>query len=134
MNHSDLHGTYLLKSFTIEFANGEMAGQSVSWGKDPHGILIYAPTGHMSVSINRQIEHVEEQSELENVFDSFLFYAGTYSVEGNTILHLVTEATNPSRVGKDLIRVFEWKGNQLHLKTPMESFGQATLVWEKVSV
>ncbi len=86
----------------------------------------------MSVSINKQVENDPTQSESENLFDSILFYSGTYSVEGNLIRHQVTEASNPSRIGKEMIRYAGWKGSELHLKTPKEAFGEATLVWKKL--
>jgi hypothetical protein len=86
----------------------------------------------MSVSINKDIENDPEQTASENLFDSILFYSGTYRVDGDLIRHQVTEASNPSRIGKEMLRTAEIKGRELHLKTPVESFGQATLVWERV--
>lgn len=123
-----IQGTYKLQSFEIETPEGTRS----PWGQRAHGLLIYSDTGHVSVAINKAIENDPTQSESENLFDSILFYAGSYSVEGNLIRHQVTEASNPSRVGKEMIRYAEWKGKELHLKTPKESFGQATLVWKKV--
>jgi hypothetical protein len=128
MSLNEFVGTYALKTFEIESPEGLKS----NWGKDPHGILIYAPTGHMSVSINKAIESDPSQTESENLFDSILFYAGTFAVEGNLIRHQVTEASNPSRIGKEMLRYAEWKGIELHLKTPKEAFGQATLVWKKL--
>ena len=128
MTLNEFVGTYALKAFEIESPEGSKS----EWGKDLHGILIYAPTGHMSVSINKAIENDPSQTESENLFDSILFYAGTFAVEGNLIRHQVTEASNPSRIGKEMLRYAEWKGSELNLKTPKEAFGQATLVWKKL--
>jgi hypothetical protein len=69
----------------------------------------------------------------EDFFDSILFYAGTYSIEGNIISHKVLNASNPLRIGKEMIRYAKLKGGLLELKSPVESFGQAVLVWRKVS-
>ncbi len=124
----DFIGTFSLVAFEIESPDGVKS----DWGANPHGLLIYSPTGHMSVSINKQVENDPTQSESENLFDSILFYSGTYSVEGNLIRHQVTEASNPSRIGKEMIRYAGWKGSELHLKTPKEAFGEATLVWKKL--
>ena len=124
----DFVGTYSLQAFVIESTEGVKS----DWGKNPHGLLIYAATGHMSVSINKDVDNDPEQADSENLFDSILFYSGTYSVEGALIRHQVTEASNPSRIGKEMLRYAEWRGSELHLKTPKEAFGQATLVWKKL--
>ncbi len=121
-------GSYKLKSFVIESPSGERS----DWGKNPHGLLIYEPKGYMSVSINKEVENDPSQSDSENLFDSILFYSGTYTQEGNLIRHQVTQASNPSRIGKEMLRYSEWKGDELHLTTPQESFGKAILVWKKI--
>jgi hypothetical protein len=128
MNFEQIVGTYKLVAFDIESPEGVKS----SWGKNLHGLLIYAATGHMSVSINKDVDPDPTQSDSENLFDSILFYAGTYQIEGVVIRHQVTEASNPSRIGKEMIRYAEWAGNELRLKTPKEAFGQATLVWRKL--
>jgi hypothetical protein len=120
-------GSWDLISFQIEDLNQ----QTKSWGQNTTGLLIYSPDGHMSVSINREVEKRSDQ-EFKNLFDSILFYSGTYVVEGDIIRHQVTQASNPSRIGKTLIRYASHKDDLLTLKSPVESFGQATLVWRKI--
>ena len=124
----ELQGTWTLERFDIEPNEGAIR----PWGKSTHGLLIYSSSGHMSVSINKDVER-ESENEAEDLFDSILFYAGTYKVEGNTIRHLVTEASNPARIGKEMIRYAELSNGQVTLTTPMESFGRAILVWKKVA-
>ncbi len=121
-------GTWKLDSFQIESPDGTRR----DWGQNPHGLLIYSGTGHMSVSINKTVENDPDQNETQNLFDSILFYAGTYSVESNTIKHQVTEASNPDRIGREMIRFAEFNNNVVTLVTPKESFGRAILVWRKV--
>jgi hypothetical protein len=122
-------GTWTLNSFQIESPDKVRS----DWGTGAKGLLIYAPTGHMSVSINKSVEYDNDQSPHENVFDSILFYSGTYRVEGEVIKHQVTQASNPTRIGKEMIRFAELKGDTLQLTSPVESFGRAILVWKKVS-
>lgn len=126
--HNSIKGTWGLQAFEIE----EPKGVRRNWGRQAHGLLFYSPTGHMSVSINKAIENDPEQSDEQNLFDSILFYAGTYEVEGNLIRHQVTEASNPARIGKEMIRYAELDGDTLTLTTPQESFGRAILVWKKI--
>jgi hypothetical protein len=121
-------GTWKLESFELK----DLSGVRKPWGREIHGLLIYAPTRHMSVSINKAVENDATQTEAENLFDSILFYTGTYQVEGTVIRHQVTEASNPARIGKEMIRHAELNGDLLTLTTPQESFGRAILVWKKI--
>jgi len=121
-------GTWALESFEIE----DPQGFRKPWGKQSHGLLIYSGSGHMSVSINRAIEQKTENNA-QNLFDSILFYSGTYSSDGNTINHQVTQASNPSRIGKKLVRFATLDGERLTLTSPQEAFGTAHLIWKRIS-
>ena len=120
-------GTWILESFEIESLEKKIR----AWGQNTRGLLIYADTGHMSVSINKDVQN-ESKTEAENIFDSILFYSGTYQVDGNVIRHQVTNASNPARIGKEMLRYAAMDGDLLILTTPQESFGKAILKWKKV--
>lgn len=122
-----LVGSWSLVSFEIE----DNEKKITPWGKDAHGLLIYADSGRMSVSINKTVEN-DSENEMENIFDSILFYSGTYKLEGNLIKNQVTEASNPSRIGREMLRYAEFNSDTVRLVTPQESFGRAILVWKKI--
>jgi hypothetical protein len=119
-------GSWRLESFEIE----EPSKRLRPWGENTQGLLIYTPDGFMSVGINREIEN-KSGNETKDVFDSILFYSGTYSVQKSEIHHQVTHASDPKRIGKNQIRYASLEGDKLTLKSPVESFGQAILVWRK---
>ncbi len=119
-------GTYQLESFVIEQADGTRA----DWGRNMRGLLIYTSSGHVSVSINRDIE-ILESGDPQDVLDSMLFYAGTYQIHGNEIHHHVTIASNPDRIGKTLTRSLSFDSQLLTLTSPFESFGRAIVQWRK---
>lgn len=120
-------GAWALESFLIENPQGETR----NWGANTQGLLLYTDTGHMSVSINKDVEN-KSAVEAQNFFDSILFYSGTYFVDGATIKHKVTQASNPGRIGKELLRSATLDGNLLTLISPPESFGRAILKWKKI--
>jgi len=122
-------GTWTLHSFEIENSD---TNERSPWGKEAHGLLIYSPSGHMSVSINKKIERDDTQTECEDRFDSILFYSGTYQVTGDKITHQVTQASNPDRIGREMIRFAKYRDGQLELTTPKEKFGRAILTWKKI--
>jgi len=126
---TSLPGTYTLESFEIE--NPE--GVCTPWGVNTRGLLIYTPDGYMSVSINKDVDAAQSgDAEFEAIFDSILFYSGTYQLEGNLIRHQVTQASSPARIGREMLRYASWNGPCVTLVTPKESFGRAILVWRKV--
>jgi hypothetical protein len=122
-----VEGTWKLDRFEIESKEGVRR----AWGANAHGLLIYSPSGHMSVSINKDVVR-ESGNETEDLFDSILFYAGSYQIEGTLIRHQVTQASNPSRIGKEMLRYAEFEGDRVTLTTPVESFGRAILVWHRI--
>jgi hypothetical protein len=119
-------GTWHLERFIIESVDGEAR----DWGRASRGMLIYTNDGYMSVSINKEVEN-KSSVEVENYFDSILFYSGTFMADKNVIRHQVTNASNPNRIGKELIRYSKLEGNTLTLTSPNESFGKAILTWRK---
>lgn len=120
-------GAWALESFLIETPPGETR----NWGANTQGLLLYTDTGHMSVSINKDVEN-KSTAEAQNFFDSILFYSGTYFVDGATVKHKVTQASNPNRIGKELLRFAALEGDLLTLVSPQESFGRAILKWRKI--
>lgn len=123
----DVVGTWVLESFEIENPQKEKR----QWGANSQGLLIYTDNGYMSVSINKTVE-AKSNLEAQNLFDSILFYSGTYLVDGSTVRHKVTQASNPSRIGKEMLRFAELSEGILTLSSPEESFGRAILKWRKV--
>lgn len=125
---TDVIGTWELQSFEIE----DLQGILRPWGASVHGLLLYTSSGHMSVSINKNVEK-KSDNDGQNNFDSILFYSGTYSVDDKIIKHLVTQASNPARIGKEMIRYADLQGDILTLESPKESFGKAILKWKKIA-
>jgi hypothetical protein len=123
---ASIHGSWSLLSFDIEKLDKSVA----PWGQNSRGLLIFAPSGHMSVSINRDLR--QGDSDAQNIFDSILFYSGTFRIEGSVVMNKVQNASNPARIGKDMIRYASLDGDVLTLKTPQESFGTATLRWKRL--
>ncbi len=123
---SKIFGSWALTSFVIEKPDATRQ----PWGDDLQGLLIYAETGYMSVSINKRI--AGESNNPQAILDASLFYAGTFVVDGAVIRHQVTLASNPTRIGRDMIRFARLDGDELTLMTPKESYGTAALTWRRL--
>ncbi len=123
---NDVQGSWSLESFDIEKLDKSVG----PWGQNMHGLIIFAPSGHMSVSINRALG--AGTTEAEKIFDSILFYSGTYRIDGNEIRNSVQNASNPARIGREMIRHAVLEGDVLTLSSPVESFGRAILRWRRI--
>ena len=121
MTNKEVIGSWDLESFIIE----KPGGSRRNWGDDASGLLIYTEAGTMSVSINSKVKG----SDLAAQFKSILFYSGTFDVKNdNTIVHNVTQASDPSRIGKEMVRKALLNGKKLTLIGEGE-FGVAKVVW-----
>jgi hypothetical protein len=74
--------------------------------------------------------------ELAQAFTTFNAYAGTYTLSGNTVTHLIAIASIPNRVGTTLVRTFTLSESRLTLSTQpvLSDSGQTVfeLVWERI--
>ena len=57
----------------------------------------------------------EEQAE---AFNTFLAYAGRYTLGGEKVTHHIEISSIQNYVGKDLVRKIKFEGNQIVLITP----------------
>jgi Lipocalin-like domain len=138
---SQLIGTWRLVSNTLEeVASGR---KTDLMGKDPIGFINYGADGRMMILQVRSDRAkprgaVPTPQEAEALFKSFLGYAGTYSISGNTITHHVDVSWNESWTGTDQVRTFSFAGNRVTLATEASAdpihgiVGVRRLVWEKI--
>lgn len=122
----NIAGVWKLKSFYIT-----KNGKKTSWGKNMTGMLIYYPTGYMSVSINSKIGKVDKNNSMA-ILNSILFYSGKYTMKDNIILHEVENASDPDRIKKIMFREATINGNSLKL-IGKGNFWTAELIWNRIS-
>lgn len=124
ITQSNLVGAWELIEFTITPPDGT----TKNWGHKPHGLLIYDKSGNMSTSINSGVTNRDPGENFKNI----LFYSGTFKIESpNKILHIITNASDPNRIGKTMIRDAEITDNHLCLRATGE-YGNAYLLWKRL--
>jgi len=126
-----LVGTWKLISATAIQSDGRI--NSEVYGVNPSGYITYTEAGHMMVMFSRSDRAPLSQAihsplsgemstvpveELAQAFTGFSAYAGTYTIEGNTVSHRLTLASIPNRVGTTLTRTFTTTGDRITLRTP----------------
>jgi hypothetical protein len=134
-------GTWKLKSFVREVAaTGEKINQM---GEHPNGFLSYSADGRMYAILtadnrNKPSDANPTPEERAKLHQTLTAYAGTYTVQGDKVVHHVDISWNEAWTGTDQVRFFKIDGNILTItaapnKSPMDGReGRAVIVWEKV--
>ena len=134
-------GTWKLKSFVREVAaTGEKYNQM---GDHPSGYLSYSADGRMyaiGAADNRvkplEANPIDEQRV--KLHQTMFAYAGTYTVEGEKVVHHVDISWNQAWTGTELVRFYRLDGNILTIvtapnKSPVDGReGRVVVVWEKM--
>jgi len=139
----ELYGTWTLVSFTQrDVATGITTD---IFGRSPRGFLSYSRDGRMNailVKDKRPLPADMAQATIEDraqLFSSMYAYAGTFTVDGNTVTHHVDISWNENWTGSDQVRNVRLEGDRLYISTNPQSSGLdgkivvAELVWQKVN-
>jgi len=137
-----LYGTWKLVSFTQRFV---ATGETIDvFGRNPKGFLSYSRDGRMNAILVKDVRPKQAdmaQATTEDkvqLFSSMYAYAGTFTVDGNTVTHHVDISWNENWTGTDQVRNVRLDGDRLYIFTNPQSNGidgritVAELVWEKV--
>ena len=140
--HTDdrLVGTWKLVSASSTTSGGER--NEAPYGPIPAGLLTYADgrvtalisyDGRKSLSVAGGT--VEEQAE---AFKTFFAYAGRYVFDGDKVTHHVEVSSIQNYVGRDLVRIVKFQGDQIVLITsPTRINGEiqtVELIWQRLPV
>ena len=138
---SPLLGTWKLQSLVYEvLATGEL---SMPFGDHPNGYLSYSPDGRMYVILvvedrSKPRDLVPTDEEKVQLEGSMVAYAGTYTVDGEKVVHHVDISWNESWTGTDQVRFYKVDGDTLTITTAPGRIPftgeqrRAVLVWKKV--
>ncbi len=124
MEVNELVGSWSLQAFEIQDTQGNLR----SWGSNVTGLLIYSSDGRMSVSINA--DPSGDPPSPTQLLAAMLFYSGTFEIRDGHIVHLVTNASDRSRIGNEMVRSAELKSELLTIKAAGD-YGSSRLVWRR---
>jgi hypothetical protein len=136
-----LIGTWKLVAVTAE--DVETGAKTDHFGPNPDGYINYGPDGRMIV-INTRGDRAKPngaaptRDEAADLFQGVLAYAGTYTVEGDTVTHHVDISWNESWTGTDQVRHARFDGERVHLSTKPNAdpvngrMSVRTMTWRKI--
>ena len=121
----DIAGAWSLVSFVLRYTDGRPDVHP--FGRAPHGLIIYESSGTMSAVLSHEERthlgsqtmewaHTASQDAKACAFDTYVSYAGTWSLEGDRVTHTVDYALVPELVGQTLTRQAILDGTQLVLR------------------
>src|SRR5712692_5037082 len=129
-------GAWRLVSVEEEAPDGEVV---YPYGQDAAGLLIYDPSGRMSVQIMRRdrapLSSADWQSlpaeEIKKTIEGFTAFFGSYEVDeaNGSVIHRVEGHVLPESVGKVLGREFTFSGDVLILKPSPNR----RVIWERIT-
>jgi len=140
-DENPLIGTWKLKSYVIvALATGERANP---FGEHPLGYLSYSPDGRMHAIITadnrvRPRGALPEDEERVKLHQTMFAYAGTFTLDGEKVIHPVDISWNQLWNETDLVRSYKVNGSTLTITNPPSKNPkdgreeQGVLVWEKV--
>ena len=134
-------GTWRLQSFKTRYLD---TGETTEpFGAHPSGYLCYGPDCRMYAILAEQKRKppaaiVPTDAEKIELFAGFVAYAGTYTIDGNTVTHHVDVSWNEAWTGTGQVRRFRIAGKVLYIESvPAKNFrdgrlSSSSLVWMKV--
>ena len=148
ISDQDLIGTWRLISVETIRPNGEVIYPF--YGKHPEGLLIYDPSGWMSVQIvsdpkpavpttsSREGFLAANPDDKITAVNGYYAYYGTWTLDASahTVTHHIQQSLYPGENGSEGTRQMQLEGNHLTLlaKThEMNEDHQRKLVWERVA-
>jgi len=137
-------GTWNLVSFEARRSDGQVI---YPLGRSVVGVINYDARGNVSVQLMRSDRPSFASSDLQKgtadeiraAFEGLLTYFGTYDVdeEQGTVTHHVRHSSFPNWEGSDQIRLFEFSGDRLTLRTRPTQMGGIPvillLIWERMA-
>jgi Lipocalin-like domain len=135
-----LLGTWKLKSFVQVLETGE---QLNVYGEHPEGYIGYAADGRMYAIVTsdgrpKPRDENPADDELINLHNTMFAYAGTYTAQGDKVIHLVDISWNQSFTGTEQVRHYRLDGDILTITTAPNKFtkdgreGHLVAAWQKV--
>jgi hypothetical protein len=113
-------GTWRIESFVREvITTGQRHNE---FGDQPSGYISYLPDGRMHamlVADNRAkpTGGVPTDKEKAELFGTMIAYAGTYRIDGDTVVHDVVVSWNQLWTGSKQVRFFKAEGDTLTITT-----------------
>lgn len=133
-----LVGTWKLVSASSTTPKGER--NEAPYGVGPAGFLTYTADGRITSVIGyggrKRLTISPTPEEQVEAFNTFLAYAGRYTLSEDKVVHHIEVSSIQNYVGKDLVRGLKFDGDRITLITPQTivngKIQSVELIWERL--
>ena len=129
----DLIGVWTLEQ---SFTEDEAGNRTPAYDDNPRGRIMYTADGYMVAMTGAGARSFPAQDATDAdkaaAFDSFMTYAGRWSLDGNVVSHHIEHATNPNWVGNTRTRTIEHQGDRMVFSgTAGDGVSRGVIIWRR---
>lgn len=129
----DLIGVWTLEQSYTEDADGNRVP---AYDDNPQGRIMYTADGHMVAMTGAGARSLPASgatdAEKAAAFDSFMAYAGRWSLRDNVVSHHIEYATNPNWVGSTRERTIDHQGDRMVFSgTAGDGVSRGIIIWRR---
>jgi hypothetical protein len=114
LSPDDLIGVWTLEA---TYAEGDDGNRTPTLGDNPQGRIMYTADGYMTAMTGRGDRQLPasgaSDADKAAAFDSFMSYAGRWTLNDNVVTHQIEYATDPNWVGSARDRSIDHQGDRM---------------------
>lgn len=132
LSPQDLIGAWTLEGSFVEAADGT---RTPTWGDDARGLIMYTADGYMTAITRRGDRTLPADASADDkadAFDSYLNYAGRWTLSGNVVTHHIEHALDPGWVGSARDRTIDHQGDRMVFSgLAGDGKSNAVIIWRR---
>jgi hypothetical protein len=117
------------------YAEDKDGSRTHPMGRDSGGMLMYTPDHHMSAIVHAggrflPVDRPTDEDRAE-AFANYFNYAGSWSLSGDSVTHLLTHALDPNMVGMSLTRkISQEAGRMIFTGLGPDGVTKQVIIWK----
>lgn len=133
LSPDDLVGVWTLEQTFTEDDDGN---RTPILGENPQGRIMYTADGYMTAMTGRGVRQLPttgaSEADKAAAFDSFMSYAGRWTLNDNVVTHQIEYATDPNWVGAARDRNIDHQGDRMIFSgLSGDGVTRAVIIWRR---
>ena len=133
LSRDDLVGVWTLEATYTEDDDGN---RTPVLGENPQGRIMYTADGYMTAMTGRGDRQLPasgaSEADKAAAFDSFMSYAGRWTLNDKVVTHQIEYATNPNWVGTARDRSIDHQGDRMVFSgLSGDGVTRAVIIWRR---
>ena len=133
LSRDDLVGVWTLEATYTEDDDGN---RTPVLGENPQGRIMYTADGYMTAMTGRGDRELPasgaSEADKAAAFDSFMSYAGRWTLNDKVVTHQIEYATNPNWVGTARDRSIDHQGDRMVFSgLSGDGVTRAVIIWRR---